>query len=65
MERLEAGHLAITALGVDQIEKGQFRLRDDHMLMAGNVAPDGAEGETTRPGSADLPEFPTNADFNQ
>ena len=65
VERLDTGYLAITALGVDQVEQGRLRLRNDHMITAGGVAPEGAEEGTTRSGSADLPEFPTGADFNQ
>jgi hypothetical protein len=47
VERIDTGYLAITALGVDQVEQGRLRLRKDHMLMAGGVAPNGAEGQTT------------------
>ena len=65
VERLDTGYLAITALGVDQVEQGRLRLRNDHMITAGGVAPEGAEAETTLSDSADLPEFPTGADFNQ
>jgi hypothetical protein len=64
-ECLDTGYLAITALGVDQVEQGRLRLRDDHMLAAGGVAPEGTEEGTTLSGSADLPEFPTGTDFNQ
>ena len=65
VERLDTGLLAISALGVDQVEQGRLRLRNDHMLTAGGVAPEGAEGGTTLSGSADLPEFPSGTDFNQ
>ena len=65
VERLETGHLAITALGVDQVEQGRLRLRNDHMLTAGGVTFEGAEGQTTLSGSADLPEFPAGTDLNQ
>ena len=66
VERLEdGGQLAITALGVDHVEQGRLRLRKDRLLTAGNVAPEGAEGRTTRLGSEDLPEFPRGTDFNQ
>jgi curved DNA-binding protein len=58
VERLDTGQLAISALGVDQVEKGRLRLRTDNMLTAGGVAPEGAEGGTTLSGSADLPVFP-------
>jgi hypothetical protein len=65
VQRLETGHLAITALGVDQVEQGRFGLRNDHMLTAGGVTPEGPEERTTRLGSAELLEFPTNPDSNQ
>jgi hypothetical protein len=66
VERLDTGQLAISALGVDQVEQGRLRLRHDHMLTAGRVAPDGAEGRTTVPyDSADVPELPTDADLNR
>ncbi len=65
VERIDTGYLAITALGVDQVEQGRLRLRKDHMLMAGGVAPNGAEGQTTHSGSTELPEIPSGSDFNQ
>jgi hypothetical protein len=65
VERLDTGQLAISALGVDQVEQGRLRLRTDNMLTAGGVAPEGAEGRTTRFGSTDLPVFPPDTDFNQ
>ena len=34
VERLESGHLAITAEGVDQVEKSKLRLMPDHLLDA-------------------------------
>jgi len=34
VERLQSGHLAITAPGVDQVEQGQLRLMPDHLLEA-------------------------------
>jgi hypothetical protein len=58
VERLDTGQLAISAVGVDQVEKNRLRLRNDHLLTAGGVAPEGAEGRTTRSGTADLLEFP-------
>ncbi len=44
VERLETGHLAITAIGVDHIEEGRLRLRKDRLLTSGNVTARG-EGE--------------------
>jgi hypothetical protein len=65
VERLDTGYLAITALGVDQVEQGRLRLRNDHMLAAGGVTPEGAEEVTSLSGSADVPEVLTGADLNQ
>jgi hypothetical protein len=65
VERLDTGHLAITALGVDEVEQGRLKLRSDHMLTTGGVAPEGAEGGTTRLGSSDLPGFTKDTDFDQ
>jgi DnaJ domain len=64
VERLDTGHLAISALGVDQVEQGRLRLRTDNMLTAGGVAPEGTEGGTTLPGSADVPVIPRGTDSN-
>jgi len=58
VERLDTGQLAISALGVDQVEQGRLRLRTDNMLTAGGVAPEGAEGGTTLSGPSDMPLFP-------
>jgi curved DNA-binding protein CbpA len=40
IERLDSGQLAITALGVDEVEGNQSQLRNDHMLTAGRFLPD-------------------------
>ncbi len=58
VERLETGLLAITALGVDQVEQGRLQFRKDFMLTAESVGHDYSEGRVTHSGSADLPEFP-------
>ena len=58
VERLDTGALAITAPGVDQVEQGRLRFKKI-MLMTGGVSNKSSEGQTTQPGSADLPEFPT------
>jgi len=63
VERLDTGQLAISAVGADQVEKNQLRLRNDHLLTAGGAAPGDAEGRTTRSGTADLLVFPKNPDF--
>ena len=64
VERLDTGQLAISAVGIDQVEQGRLRLRTDNMLTAGGGAPEGTEGGTTRFGSADVPEFPSGTDSN-
>ena len=65
VERLDTGQLAISALGVDQVEQGGLRLRNDRMLTAGRVAQEDAEGRVPRDGSADLHEFPADTDLKQ
>ncbi len=56
VERLDTGHLAITASGVDHVEKGQLRLRKDRLLTAGNLD-DGTEQQAARFSLKDNPEF--------
>ena len=51
LERLDTGQLAITALGVDQVEQGRFQISNDNLLMA----PEGMEGQAARTVTADLP----------
>ena len=63
VERLDTGQLAISALGVDQVEQGRLRLGTANMLTAGRGAPGDADGQTTRFGSPDMPEFPLDTDF--
>ena len=48
IERLETGLLAITALGVDQVEQGRLRLRNDRMLRASSSTSEDTEEPTTR-----------------
>jgi hypothetical protein len=49
VERLETGHLGITALGVDQAEQNQLLLRPDRLLEApGDVSEDGEDREDKR-----------------
>jgi len=43
IDRLDSGMLAISALGVDQVEEGQLRLGQDRLLEAHGAAPDGSE----------------------
>jgi hypothetical protein len=66
VERLDTGLLAISALGVDEVEKRRLRLKDDHLLTAGDgVAPEGAEGEAARSGKPDLLVSPSGTAFNR
>jgi curved DNA-binding protein CbpA len=43
VERLDSGQLAISALGVEQVEQSRLRLRNDHLLTADDVAPESAK----------------------
>jgi curved DNA-binding protein len=54
VEPLDTGQLAISALGVDQIEKERLRLRNDHLLTAS----EGTEGQAEHSGTADFLAFP-------
>lgn len=46
VERLDSGMLAITASGVDQVEKSRLRLMPDHLLEE-HYAPNGAASESS------------------
>jgi hypothetical protein len=61
VERLDTGQLAISAVGVDQVEKNRLRLRNDHLL----AAPEGAEEPAANSGTADLLVFPSGTNFNR
>lgn len=63
VERLDTGHLAISAPGVDQVEKSRLRLRNDHLLTEGAVVAEGDEEQTPHSGTADLSVSPRNAAF--
>lgn len=54
VERLDTGLLAISVLGVDEVEKRRLRLREDHLLTAGGFAPGDKEGQAARSGAEDL-----------
>ena len=54
VERLDTGQLAISALGVDQVEKRRLRLRNDNLL----AAPIGAGEKTAHSSTAELLVFP-------
>jgi curved DNA-binding protein len=58
VELLDTGQLAISALGVDQVEQGRLRLRTSNMLTPGGVAADDNEPQTTRFASSGVREFP-------
>lgn len=47
VERLDSGLMAISALGVDQVEHSRLRLRNDNLLMAPRVDPENAEGRAS------------------
>ncbi len=61
VERLDTGQLAISALGVDQVEQGQLRFRKDRMLTTGDISSQSEEGGTAHLRSADLPAFASDA----
>jgi hypothetical protein len=65
VERLDSGQLAISALGVDEVEKRRLRLRDDHLLTAGGVASEGGEGRAERSDPPDLLVSPRGTAFNR
>ena len=54
IERLDSGLLAISALGVDQVEQGQLRLGHDRLLEAHGTPPDSSESPAGS-GSEDVP----------
>jgi hypothetical protein len=53
VERLETGHLAITALGVDQAEQNQLLLRPDRLIEAPGPADDDPGDRKVAPGSGE------------
>ncbi len=61
VERLDSGQLAISALGVDEVEQGGLRLKYDPMLTDGSVNGQGVDGATTLSAGTDALEFPKNA----
>ena len=61
VERLDTGQLAISAAGVDEVEKSRLRLGNDHLL----TAPEGVEGQTARSGAAEVLQFPKDPDVNR
>ncbi|HBG07588.1 MAG: hypothetical protein A2075_23455 [Geobacteraceae bacterium GWC2_58_44] len=55
VERLETGHLAITASGVDQVEQSRLRISPDHLIEAPDPASgDAVERERTDDGDRNL-----------
>ena len=65
VERLDTGHLAISALGVDEVEQGRLRFGKDRLLTADGYAPEGAKGQAARSGTADLLVSPKGTAFNR
>lgn len=65
VERLDSGQLAISALGVDEVEQGSLRLGNDRLITADGYAPDGAKGQAGRSGMADLLVSPKGTAFNR
>ncbi len=61
VERLDTGQLAISALGVDQVEKSRLRLQNDHLL----TAPEDSKEQAARSSTAEVIPFPKDTDFNQ
>jgi hypothetical protein len=52
VERLQTGHLAITATGVDQVEQSRLRLMPDHLIEA--QCPSGGNAEEREDRDTDL-----------
>ena len=48
IQRLESGQLALTALGVDEVEKSRLRLNSDRLLEAHNPTSDNEEEKKDR-----------------
>ena len=65
VERLDTGLLAISALGVDEVEQGRLRLGNDRLLTADGFSPEGAKGQAARSGTADLLVSPKGTAFNR
>ncbi len=63
VERLDTGQLAISAIGVDQVEKSRLRLRNDHLLTAGGGVSEGEAG--SRSSTAEVLQFPKDPDFKK
>jgi hypothetical protein len=65
VERLDTGLLAISAQGVDEVERGRLRLGHDRLITADGYAPEGAKGQAGRSGTADLLVSPKGTAFNR
>ncbi|HET6490603.1 MAG TPA: DnaJ domain-containing protein [Syntrophales bacterium] len=65
VERLDTGLLAISALGVDQVEQSRLRLGKDRLLTADGAAPRGTEGRAANSGTEDLLVSPKGTAFNR
>lgn len=51
VERIDSGQLAISALGVDKVEQGRLRFRNDNLLMAPGDASESDEVQLVRSGA--------------
>jgi curved DNA-binding protein CbpA len=65
VERLDTGQLAISALGVDQVEQSRLRLGKDRLLTAVGVTPEGAGGQTVHSDASDLLVSPEGTAYNR
>jgi hypothetical protein len=62
VERLDSGQLAISVLGVDEVEQRRLRLRNDRLLTADGFSP---EGQASHSGTEDLLESPRGFILNK
>jgi curved DNA-binding protein CbpA len=65
VERLDTGYLAISALGVDQVEQSRLRFGKDRLITAGGIATEGKEGQAARSDAADLLVSPKGNAFSR
>jgi len=65
VERLDTGMLAISALGVDQIEENRLRLPKDRLLTAGGASRRGTDDQSAGRDKEDLLVSPEGTAFNR
>jgi len=65
VERLDTGMLAISALGVDQIEENRLRLRKDRLLTTGGASRGGADDQSAGRDKEDLLVSPEGMAYNR